>query len=85
MKRLFSYVDLALWTAVLFVNILILTRGEQIPSLIGMIATLLCFLDRLTRLIQDKEISIEVTTKIPGDVQVVLPNETDAKENTYEG
>ena len=62
MKRIFQYVELALWTAVLFVNILILARGEQISSVTGMCATLICFLGRLIALIQNKEISVEVIT-----------------------
>lgn len=73
MKRLFSYIDLALWTIVLFVGILLLTKEGQIPSFMAIIAILLCFLDRFVRIIQHEQITIEVTT-----------TKDEAKENTNE-
>lgn len=62
MKRLFSYIDLAIWTIVLVGGILLLTREGQIPSFTAMLAILLCFLDRFVRIIQHEQITVEVTT-----------------------
>ena len=62
MKRLFSYIDLAIWTIVLVGGILLLTKEGQIPSFTAMLAILLCFLDRFVRLIQHEQITVEVTT-----------------------
>lgn len=61
MKRLFSYIDLAIWTIVLVGGILLLTKGGQIPSFTAMLAILLCFLDRFVRIIQHEQITVEVT------------------------
>ena len=62
MKRLFSYIDLAIWTIVLVGGILLLTKGGQIPSFTAMLAILLCFLGRFVRIIQHEQITVEVTT-----------------------
>lgn len=62
MKRLFSYIDLAIWTIVLVSGILLLTKEGQIPSFTAMLAILLCFLDRFVRIIQHEQITVEVTT-----------------------
>lgn len=62
MKRLFSYIDLAIWTIVLVGGILLLTKEGQIPSFTAMLAILLCFLDRFVRIIQHEQITVEVTT-----------------------
>lgn len=62
MKRLFSYIDLALWTIVLFIGILTLSKEGQISSFMAMVAILLCFLDRFVRVIQNQEITVEITT-----------------------
>lgn len=73
MKRLFSYIDLALWTIVLVSGILLLTKEGQIPSFTAMLAILLCFLDRFARIIQHEQITEEVTT-----------TKDEVKENTNE-
>lgn len=64
MKRLFSYIDLVLWTIVLFIGLLTLAKEGQIPSFMAVVAILLCFLDRFVRVIQNQEITVEVTTNI---------------------
>lgn len=64
MKRLFSYIDLALWTIVLFIGILTLAKEGQISSFMAMVAILLCFLDRFVRVIQNQEITVEITTNV---------------------
>ena len=62
MKRLFSYIDLAIWTIVLVGGILLLTKEGQIPSFTAMLAILLCFLDRFVRILQHEQTTVEVTT-----------------------
>lgn len=75
MKRLFSYIDLALWTIVLFIGILTLAKEGQISSFMAMIAILLCFLDRFVRVIQNQEITVEVTTNVNKNAESEDANE----------
>lgn len=75
MKRLFSYIDLALWTIVLLIGILTLAKEGQISSFMAMIAILLCFLDRFVRVIQNQEITVEVTTNVNKNAESEDANE----------
>lgn len=75
MKRLFSYIDLALWTIVLLIGILTLAKEGQISSFMAMIAILLCFLDRFVRVIQNQEITVEVTTNVNKNAESEDTNE----------
>lgn len=75
MKRLFSYIDLALWTIVLLIGILTLAKEGQISSFMAMIAILLCFLDRFVRVIQNQEITVKVTTNVNKNAESEDANE----------
>lgn len=75
MKRLFSYIDLALWTIVLLIGILTLAKEGQISSFMAMVAILLCFLDRFVRVIQNQEITVEVTTNVNKNAESEDANE----------
>lgn len=61
-KTILNCIDYILWTIVLLISILILTRGEQIPSFMAMVAILMCYMDRFVKIIQREEITVEVTT-----------------------
>lgn len=61
-KTILSCIDFILWTIVLLISIIILTRGEQIPSLMAMLAILMCYMDRFAKIIQHEQITVEVTT-----------------------
>lgn len=61
-KTILNCIDYILWTIVLLISIVILTRGEQIPSLMSMMAILMCYMDRFAKIIQHEQITVEVTT-----------------------
>ena len=61
-KTILNCIDYILWTIVLLISIVILTRGEQIPSLMAMMAILMCYMDRFAKIIQHEQITVEVTT-----------------------